>query len=136
MNVLVYDVHSYNHTFFDAANQARHKLTYTAAQLDEQTAALAQGYEAVCLFVNDKASEPVLARLARGGTRLIVQRSTDSTISTSSPLLGTASPPCGCRTTRPTPSPSLRSVCYQRSIVASIGRITVPASSTFALPGS
>jgi D-lactate dehydrogenase len=30
----------------------------------------------VCLFVNDRATEPVLRRLAAGGTRLIVQRST------------------------------------------------------------
>jgi len=76
MKVLVYDTHSYDRTFLDEANGGRHQLDYTAAQLDQQTAALAEGYDAVCLFVNDHASAPVLARLAAGGVRVIVQRST------------------------------------------------------------
>lgn len=76
MDVLVYDAHSYDHTFLEAANQGQHKLTFTGAQLDLQTAALAQGYGAVCLFVNDQASADVLERLAAGGTKLIAQRST------------------------------------------------------------
>ncbi|GAB4425297.1 MAG: 2-hydroxyacid dehydrogenase [Chloroflexi bacterium OHK40] len=76
MRVLVYDTHSYDRTFLDAANAGRHQLDYTTAQLDHQTAALAEGYEAVCLFVNDYADEPVMARLAAGGVRVIAQRST------------------------------------------------------------
>jgi D-lactate dehydrogenase len=76
MRVLVYDMHSYDRTFLDAANSGRHTLDYTIAQLDLQTAALAEGYDAVCLFVNDHAREPVMARLAAGGVRAIAQRST------------------------------------------------------------
>jgi D-lactate dehydrogenase len=76
MKVLVYDAHSYDQTFFNTANGGRHELVYTAAVLDEQTAALAQGYEAVCLFVNDRASPEVLERLHAGGVRMIAQRST------------------------------------------------------------
>jgi D-lactate dehydrogenase len=76
MRVLVYDTHSYDRTFLDAANAGRHELAYTTAQLDEQTAALAQGYDAVCLFVNDHARAPVMERLAALGVRAIVQRST------------------------------------------------------------
>ncbi len=76
MNVLVYDTHSYDRTFLDAANQGRHDLTYTTAQLDRHTAALAQGFPAICCFVNDRASAEVIERLAAGGTRLIAQRST------------------------------------------------------------
>lgn len=76
MKVLVYDTHSYDRTFLDAANGGRHQLDYTTAQLDLQTAALAEGYDAVCLFVNDHASDEVLARLAAGGVRMIAQRST------------------------------------------------------------
>ena len=45
MRVLVYDMHSYDRTFLDAANDGRHTLDYTIAQLDQQTAALADGYE-------------------------------------------------------------------------------------------
>ena len=76
MRVLVYDTHSYDQNFLNAANQGQHELEYTTAQLDHQTAALASGYEAVCLFVNDRATERVMERLAAGGVRMIAQRST------------------------------------------------------------
>lgn len=76
MRVLVYDAHSYDQTFLNRANAGRHELVYTAAVLDEQTAALAEGYDAVCLFVNDDASPRVLERLHAGGIRMIAQRST------------------------------------------------------------
>jgi D-lactate dehydrogenase len=76
MRVLVYDTHSYDRTFLNLANNGRHQLEYTTAQLDSQTAALAEGYEAVCLFVNDRADAAALERLASGGVRMIAQRST------------------------------------------------------------
>lgn len=76
MRVLVYDTHSYDRTFLDAANGGRHVLEYTTAQLDAQTAALARGFEAVCLFVNDRADAAVMAQLAEAGVRAIAQRST------------------------------------------------------------
>lgn len=76
MRVLVYDTHSYDQTFLNAANAGRHQLDFTTAQLDPQTAALAQGYDAVCLFVNDQANAAALERLAAGGVRMIAQRST------------------------------------------------------------
>ncbi|HRE27298.1 MAG TPA: hypothetical protein PK954_11740, partial [Anaerolineales bacterium] len=60
----------------DAANRGRHQLEYTTSQLDLQTAALAQGHEAVCCFVNDDASAPVLERLAGLGVRCLVLRCT------------------------------------------------------------
>jgi hypothetical protein len=43
MKVLVYDAHSYDQMFLNEANQGRHELVYTAAVLDQQTAALAEG---------------------------------------------------------------------------------------------
>lgn len=76
MKILVYDTHSYDRTALDTANSGQHELHYTPAQLDKQTAALAQDFPAVCLFVNDQASAEVLERLAAGGTRLIAQRAT------------------------------------------------------------
>jgi D-lactate dehydrogenase len=76
MRALVYDTHSYDQTFLNAANAGRHRLDYTTAQLDAQTAALAEGYDAVCLFVNDRADAATLERLAAGGVRMIAQRST------------------------------------------------------------
>jgi D-lactate dehydrogenase len=76
MRVLVYDTHSYDRQFLEAACGARHTLEFTAAQLDPHTAALAKGFDAVCLFVNDRATADVMATFAAGGVRCIVQRST------------------------------------------------------------
>lgn len=76
MKVLVYSTRPYDRAGLEAANHDQHELIFTSSSLDEHTVALAEGFPAVCLFVNDIASESVLARLAAGGTRLIVQRST------------------------------------------------------------
>ncbi|MFN8482338.1 MAG: 2-hydroxyacid dehydrogenase [Anaerolineae bacterium] len=76
MKVMVFDAHSYDHEFLDAANAGRFELSYSQISLDYQTATLAQGCEAVCLFVNDDGSAPVLEKLAAGGTRLVALRST------------------------------------------------------------
>jgi D-lactate dehydrogenase len=76
MDVLVYDAHSYDQTFLNSANQDQHRLVFTTAQLDATTAALAQGYPAICCFVNDHAAAEVLEHLATGGTRLIALRAT------------------------------------------------------------
>jgi D-lactate dehydrogenase len=93
MKVLVYDTHSYDPTALDRVNGDRHELHYTPAQLDERTAAVAQGFPAVCLFVNDQASADVLERLAAGGTRLIAQRSTGfNNIDLAAAQLSTPSP--------------------------------------------
>lgn len=76
MRVLVYDAHSYDQKHLEEANHGRHDLSFTQAQLDVQTAVLAQGFPAICTFVNDRADAAVLERLAAGSTRLIAQRST------------------------------------------------------------
>ncbi|MCY1341595.1 D-lactate dehydrogenase [compost metagenome] len=51
------------------------ELLFQTVRLDLSTAALAQGCEVVCAFINDDLSGPVLERLAAGGTRLIALRS-------------------------------------------------------------
>ncbi len=76
MKTLVFDAHSYDRTFLEKANQCQHELVFTQAQLDPTTAATAEGFDAVCLFVNDRADEQAMERLAAGGVRAIVQRST------------------------------------------------------------
>src|SRR6476469_2468994 len=76
MQVLVYDAHSYDKEFLDAAAGGDYTFSYTAATLDAQTAALAQGFGAICCFVNDDGSEPILRQLAAGGTKLLTLRCT------------------------------------------------------------
>jgi D-lactate dehydrogenase len=52
----------------------RHDLTFLDVRLGHETAPLAAGYEAVCLFVNDVVDAQVAETLSRGGTRLVALR--------------------------------------------------------------
>ena len=56
MRVTVFSTKSYDRRFLDLANAAaggRHQVRYIEARLTEDSAALANGAEAVCAFVND-----------------------------------------------------------------------------------
>jgi D-lactate dehydrogenase len=76
MRAAMFSIHSYEIPFLDHANRrAGHDLSYLAASLSESTAALANGFEAVSLFVGDDASAGVLSTLHAGGTRVIALRS-------------------------------------------------------------
>ncbi|GIV85329.1 MAG: lactate dehydrogenase [Candidatus Roseilinea sp.] len=79
MKAIIFDAKKYDRETLQAANQANgapHELIFVESQLNEQTAALADGFRAISIFVNDDASAPVLERLARGGVRLLALRST------------------------------------------------------------
>lgn len=47
---------------------------FIESRLSEQTVRLAEGFDAVCLFVNDEASGPVLEALAEYGVKAISMR--------------------------------------------------------------
>lgn len=75
MRIAVFASKAYDRRFLDAANAALgHELTHFEARLDAQTASLAAGFPAVCVFVNDRLDADVLERLAAGGTRLVLLR--------------------------------------------------------------
>lgn len=77
MRVAVFSSKPYDRAYLDAANSDRgHDLVYFEPSLRPETAPLASGFECVCAFVNDVLDEAVLDRLAAGGTRFIVLRST------------------------------------------------------------
>lgn len=48
--------------------------TFFEARLDEETAALAAGYDAICVFVNDVINAAVIDTLAKGGVKIIALR--------------------------------------------------------------
>lgn len=74
--VLVFSAEPYDVEFLTAANVAgRHELEFRESRLDPQTVLLADGYPAVCLFVNDDAGAQVLKLLADQGTRHVALRS-------------------------------------------------------------
>jgi D-lactate dehydrogenase len=74
MKVLVFSAKAYEKSYFTAANQEQHQLDFIEAQLDESTAALASGYDAVCVFVNDKLDKSTLNTLAANHIKLIALR--------------------------------------------------------------
>jgi len=75
MRVAVFSTKAYDRRFLDAANRGfDHRIDYFEARLDASTAALAEGYAAVCVFVNDRVDAAVLEILAKGGTGLVALR--------------------------------------------------------------
>ena len=55
---------------------SRHKLVFFESRLNQQTARLADGYAAICAFVNDQLDAQVLPVLAQEGVRLVAMRCT------------------------------------------------------------
>ena len=75
MRIAVFSSKPYDIDSLERANADVHELVYLEPRLTEATAPLAQGCEAVCLFVNDEAGEAELEALAAGGVRLVALRS-------------------------------------------------------------
>lgn len=76
MRVAVYSSKPYDLHYLEAANAgAGHELTFLEARLSVETAPLAAEADAVCAFVNDDLSEPVLEQLAGLGVSHIALRS-------------------------------------------------------------
>ncbi|MCQ2997355.1 2-hydroxyacid dehydrogenase [Pseudomonas phytophila] len=76
MRTLIFSSQTYDRDSFLAARLPESlQLHFQPARLTMETAALADGHEVVCAFINDDLSAPVLERLAAGGTRLIALRS-------------------------------------------------------------
>ena len=76
MKVAVFSTKPYDKTFLTIANGAYgHDLHFFEAHLNAQTAILAKGFSAVCVFVNDLLNAETLTALAKQGTHLIALRS-------------------------------------------------------------
>jgi D-lactate dehydrogenase len=76
MRVGVFSTQPYDRESLTLANVGeRHELVFFEARLSEETVELAAPFPALCVFVNDSLSRPVLARLAAGQTRLLALRS-------------------------------------------------------------
>ncbi|RYD97274.1 MAG: 2-hydroxyacid dehydrogenase, partial [Sphingomonadales bacterium] len=75
MRVAVFGTKAYDRRFLTEANAAfGHDLRFLEARLEPATVALAQGCDAICVFVNDSVDAAVLEALAAGGIRLIALR--------------------------------------------------------------
>jgi len=75
MKVAFFSTQSYDRQFFSEAKKIDGiSLRFFELHLTSETAPLAAGYEAVCVFVNDRLDAQVINQLCEGGTRLIALR--------------------------------------------------------------
>jgi len=75
MKTAVFSTHNFEKETLTKAMGRRHELHFQTPRLSAETAPLAAGCAAVCLFVNDDASAPVLEQLAGLGVHYIALRS-------------------------------------------------------------
>jgi D-lactate dehydrogenase len=73
MKTAFFSAKSYDRDFF-GKYVGTHELVYFDAQLNEQTVGLATGCKAICVFVNDKLTEPVISNLKKLGVGLVALR--------------------------------------------------------------
>lgn len=80
LKVAFFGTKDYDRIFFSELSKDKGKgtynvdITYFNSRLTQESVHLAEGFDAVCIFVNDEAPRPVVEALARGGVRLILLR--------------------------------------------------------------
>ncbi|PKH26774.1 2-hydroxyacid dehydrogenase [Enterobacterales bacterium CwR94] len=75
MKIAVYSTRQYDQKYLEQVNEHfGFSLQYFDFQLDTHTAKTAAGADAVCIFVNDDASQPVLEALKKEGVKHIALR--------------------------------------------------------------
>ena len=75
MKVAFFSTKPYDQQSFESANQGfGHELVFFEPRLSDRTTALAEGFPAVCVFINDDLGEATLRAIASKGTRLIALR--------------------------------------------------------------
>jgi D-lactate dehydrogenase len=75
MKVAVFSTKSYDKEYLDKANENRqHELVYFESSLSLKAIKLAEGFDAVCVFVNDQLTAEVIEALSALNIRLIVLR--------------------------------------------------------------
>ncbi|MFO7369838.1 MAG: 2-hydroxyacid dehydrogenase [Bacteroidales bacterium] len=75
MKVAVFNTKSYDKEYLDKANASNHhELNYFESSLKLKSVKLAEGYDAVCVFVNDGLSKEVIEALVAQNIKAIVLR--------------------------------------------------------------
>jgi len=75
MKIAFFSTKPYDQQSFQLANGAfNHELTFFEPRLNPHTTALAEGFPAVCVFINDDLSKTTLRHIADSGTHLIALR--------------------------------------------------------------
>jgi D-lactate dehydrogenase len=75
MRVTFFSTQPYDKKSFEEHNKGyRFSIKYLDVQLNEQTASLAQGAEAVCAFVNDRINADIIKQLTGFGVKILALR--------------------------------------------------------------
>ncbi len=75
MKIAFFGTKSYDRVPFEQANRVHgHAIHFFEPRLGPETAKLAEGFDAVCVFVNDHLEAAVVEQLARGGVRVVALR--------------------------------------------------------------
>ena len=76
MKILFYGTKNYDEQFFEKLlpEFPDIKIKFIEANIHEETASLANGYEAICAFVNADLGAPVIEELHQQGVKLILMR--------------------------------------------------------------
>ncbi|MFW5710767.1 MAG: 2-hydroxyacid dehydrogenase [Spirochaetota bacterium] len=73
--IAFFDAKPYDRQFFDAANQGEFEIKYFSTRLNADSVSLAQGFDAVCAFVNDNLSAEVINKLKEMEVGIVALRS-------------------------------------------------------------
>ncbi len=75
MKVAFFSTHSYDREYFNRFNDnERHQITYFEAPLNNDTTNLTNGFDAVCIFVNDKLDKEAITKISSNGVKLVALR--------------------------------------------------------------
>ncbi|MDR2117455.1 MAG: 2-hydroxyacid dehydrogenase [Planctomycetaceae bacterium] len=75
MKTAVFSTKPYDQKYLTDSNKRwGHELVFYESRLNEQTCRLSEGFQAVCVFVNDELTVSVLKCLANNGCRLVALR--------------------------------------------------------------
>lgn len=73
MKIAIFSTSQYDEDFFSQYNTG-HQLLFFKVSLSEESAILAAGCDAICIFVNDVLNKQVLDKLHQSGLKLVVLR--------------------------------------------------------------
>ncbi len=75
MKVALFSTQAYDKDYFEQSNVNKiHSFTYFETSLDEFTTNLTLGFEAVCVFVNDRLNRKTIEQLHQNGIKIIALR--------------------------------------------------------------
>jgi len=74
MKIAFFSTKSYDRESFEKYNNQEHQLAFYKAQLNDQTVNLTSGYQAICVFVNDRVNAMIINKLHQNGVQIIALR--------------------------------------------------------------